>query len=152
MTGLGSARREDGAIGGIEVIPFGFLIFVVGTLIVANAWAVVDAKLAVEQAAREATRAYVEADAASASGAADAAGRSAIAGGGRDPSRLRVSGGAPVFERCAVATFTTSYAVPLVSLPFIGGWGGDGVTVVGRHQELVDPYRSGLGRAGGCDG
>ncbi len=145
-------RGERGAIGGIEVLPFGLLIFVVGTLIVANAWAVIDAKLAVEQAAREATRTYVEADAATAGPAADAAARAALAGGGRDPSLLAVSGGAPAYERCAVATFTTSYSVPLVNLPFLGGWGGDGITVVGRHRELVDPYRSGLGRAGGCDG
>jgi hypothetical protein len=50
-------RDEGGAVGGLEVLPFGLLIFVVGILLVVNAWAVVDAKLAAEAAAREAARA-----------------------------------------------------------------------------------------------
>jgi hypothetical protein len=34
-------RGDDrGQVGGIEVLPFGLLVFVVGTLLVANAWAV----------------------------------------------------------------------------------------------------------------
>ena len=33
-------RRSDrGQVGGIEVLPFGLLVFVVGTLLVANVWA-----------------------------------------------------------------------------------------------------------------
>ena len=52
---------ERGAVGGIEVLPLGMLVLVVGTLLVVNAWAVVDAKLAASAAAREAARAYVEA-------------------------------------------------------------------------------------------
>ena len=67
MIGLLRRRRIDwnedcGQVGGIEVLPFGLLVFIVGTLLVANAWAVVDAKLAVTSAAREAVRSYVEAD------------------------------------------------------------------------------------------
>ena len=55
-------RGDSGAIGGIEVLPFGVLIFVVGSLLVANAWAVVDTKFMVTGTpAREAVRAYVEA-------------------------------------------------------------------------------------------
>ena len=46
----------------MEVLPFGFLMFVSVTLLLANAWAVIDAKLAVSAAAREAVRAYVESD------------------------------------------------------------------------------------------
>ena len=54
-------RGDHGVVGGIEVLPFGVLIFVVGSLLVANAWAVVDTKFMVTSAAREAARTYVEA-------------------------------------------------------------------------------------------
>ena len=56
------AGPERGAIAGIEALSFGMLLFVAGTLFIANIWAVIDAKLAVTSAAREATRAFVEAD------------------------------------------------------------------------------------------
>jgi hypothetical protein len=45
---------------GIEALPFGFLVLVAGSLLLANAWAVVDAKFAASAAAREAVRVYVE--------------------------------------------------------------------------------------------
>jgi hypothetical protein len=32
---------DSGQVGGIEALPFGLLVFVVGALLVANAWAVV---------------------------------------------------------------------------------------------------------------
>ena len=54
-------RDDRGQVAGIEVLPFGFLVLVAGTLLVVNAWAVVDAKFAVDAAVREAARAYVEA-------------------------------------------------------------------------------------------
>ena len=53
-----SAAETSPGRRGMEVIPFGLLTFVVGALLVANAWAVIDAKMAVSAAAREATRAY----------------------------------------------------------------------------------------------
>ena len=34
-------RGDAGQVGGIEALPFGLLVFVVGTLLIANAWAVV---------------------------------------------------------------------------------------------------------------
>ncbi|MGV3758684.1 MAG: hypothetical protein ACO1PW_03960 [Actinomycetota bacterium] len=49
-------RGDRGQVAGIEAIPFGLLIFVLGGLLLANAWAVVDAKLATDAAAREAVR------------------------------------------------------------------------------------------------
>ena len=68
------------------MLPFGLLTFVVGTLLVANAWGVVDAKLAVTSAAREAVRAYVEAPTpATRPRRADDAAAEAIAGHGRNP-------------------------------------------------------------------
>src|SRR5207248_1263005 len=54
-------RDERGQIGGIEAVAFGVLVFVLGLLIVVNAWGVVDAKVAAAAAAHDAARAYVEA-------------------------------------------------------------------------------------------
>ena len=154
--------------GGVEALPFGLLVFVVGSLLVANAWAVVDAKFAVDAAARQATRSYVEAevggaragDAGSARGAEQAAieaGMAALTAHGRDPaaasvglSALETVGGQSGFSRCARATFTATYEVPALTLPWIGGF-GDGIDVVSSHSELVDPYRSGVpGSAEAC--
>lgn len=141
--------RERGVVGGIEVLPFGLLIFVGGALLIANAWAVVDAKLTVEASAREAGRAYAEApDAAAAARAADDAARDVVADAGRDPVRLDLERRGQ-FERCQVVEHTASYRVPAVTIPFIGGF-GQGTTVVGRHREVVDPFRAGLGASGGC--
>ena len=53
-------RGDAGQVGGIEALPFGLLVFVVGSLLIANAWAVVDAKFATDAAARQAVRTFVE--------------------------------------------------------------------------------------------
>jgi hypothetical protein len=156
-------RGDRGQVGGIEVLPFGLLVFVVGTLLVANAWAVVDSKLAVDAAAREAARDFVEADVPAAGdfGEAEAtarrAGYEALAAHGREPARSTVAltglespGGQADFTRCARATFTARYDVPVIHLPWIGGF-GSGMDVTGRHSELVDPYRDGVpGSAEAC--
>ena len=55
-----SRRGGDrGQAGGMEVLPLGFLVLVSVTLVIANAWGVIDARMAVSAAAREAVRAYV---------------------------------------------------------------------------------------------
>jgi hypothetical protein len=53
----GITDSDAGMVGGIETLPFGLLVFVVGSLLVAQAWAVVDAKLAVDAAASRAATA-----------------------------------------------------------------------------------------------
>ena len=74
-------RDQSGQAAGLEAIVFGLLTFVVGVLLAANAWAVVDAKMAMSAAAREATRAYVEApDGSDPMALAEAAAREAVAG------------------------------------------------------------------------
>lgn len=138
-------RSEDGVVGGFEVLPFGFLIFVAGSLLIANAWGIIDGKIAASAAAREAVRAFVEStagDEGAAFDAAEAAAEAAIIGHGRDPARMTLSSDGPlVFERCAPATFVVTYQVPTISLPWIGGFGDGVFATSARHSEVVDPFR-----------
>jgi hypothetical protein len=154
------ASDETGAVGGIEVLPFGFLVFVAGTLLLANAWGAVEGKGAASAAAREAARAYVEstgpADVALAE--AHAAAAAAIEGHGHDPARMRLRPVGPLsFERCSRATFEVTYDVATVEVPWIGAFGNGFVSTSARHSEVVDPYRSGVpldpaGAGVRCDG
>ena len=139
-------RGDAGQVGGIEALPFGLLVFVVGSLLIANAWAVVDAKFATDAAARQAVRTFVEGtDEAVARRDAIAAGLEAIGAHGRDPERARVAPvGAASLSRCERATFVAEYEVPALSLPFIGGYGRAPFQVRSTHSELVDPFRSGV--------
>ena len=138
---------------GIEALPFGVLTFVVGTLLVVNAWGVIDAKLAATSAAREAVRAYVEApDAATASARAESAAADAMAGHGRAVENTTVDithdDGRP-FGRCARVKVTVHHPMPALRLPFVGGY-GHAFDVVAHQSEVVDPYRSGLPGEAAC--
>ena len=144
------ARGEAGQVGGLEAMVFGVLVFVVGTLIVANAWGVIDAKLAAGAAAREAARAFVEAPAAGdAESLARKAADDAMAGHGRDPARMTVRVVSGAFARCARVTVEVRYPVPLLALPWIGH-AGTGFTAAARYSEVVDPYRAGLAGSARC--
>ena len=150
MSSETSGRNEEGFAGGAEGLIFGLLLFVVGALMVANAWTVVDAKLATDAASREAARTYVEAtDAASASTTARQAAMSALQGYGRDPSKGSMSVEGAPFGRCVRVTVVVRYRAPIVHLPFIGVTAGSD-TVSASHSELVDPYRSGLAGVSAC--
>jgi hypothetical protein len=143
---------ERGQVGGLEALPFGVLVFVVGALLVANVWGVIDAKLAATAAAREATRAFVESpDEEQAEVDAAAAAAEAIEGHGRAPERLVLRRLEGSFRRCTRVTYEASYPVPAIALPWIGGF-GHGFTARGRHSELVDPFRSGLPGRAACAG
>ena len=153
MTDRRRGRGDAGQVGGIEAIPFGVLIFVIGTLLIANAWAVVDAKFATDAAARQAARSFVEADdPGTALADAELSAREAIRAHGRDPSRAEVTAvGAFDLSRCQRATFEVTYRVPALSLPLIGGYGRAPFLVRSTHSEVVDPFRSGLpGQAEDC--
>jgi hypothetical protein len=146
-------RGDRGQVGGIEAIPFGLLVFVFGSLLIANAWAVVDAKFATDAAARQAARTFVEgSDEADAFLAATEAGRAAIEGHGRDPERATIAPvGSFALVRCARATFEATYEVPALSIPLIGGYGSAPFRIRSSHSEVVDPFRSGLaGQAEDC--
>ena len=148
-------RRRDqvGQVGGVEGLAFGVLVFVVGTLLVVNAWGVIDAKMATTAAAREAARTYVEAASEAAAGpGAEAAALDAIVAHGRARGRARVErvDGGP-FARCRRVTIEVTYRVPMVAVPLLGE-AGDGLTVTSRHAEVVDPYRDGVPGPAACDG
>lgn len=136
----------------MEVLPFGFLVFVSATLLFVNAWGVVDAKFAVTAAAREATRAFVEADGATAAhAAASARATETLAAYGRAGDRARVA--PPVldgpYRRCVRVSVTVRYRVPTLVIPWIGGFGSLG-TVESTSTEIVDPYRDGLAGPAEC--
>ncbi|HZU71727.1 MAG TPA: hypothetical protein VE990_03050 [Acidimicrobiales bacterium] len=134
---------DAGQVAGVEMLFFGALIFVVGILVVANAWGVLDAKLVAGDAAREAAWAFVQAGSQSAASAAalDAADQ-AVSAHGRDPSHLslQIDG---TLARCHRVVAQASYRTVLISLPWVGALAGS-FTASARHSELVDPYRSGL--------
>jgi len=145
-------RGDRGQVGGIEVLPFGFLIFVAITLLIANAWGVIDAKLAVTNSAREAVRAYVEADTSQQAELGSFFGaKQTLASYGRDDARATI--GRPVvnggFARCARVSVTVTYSVPAISIPFIGGF-GNLQPVASTHSELIDPFRDGLKGVAAC--
>jgi hypothetical protein len=143
----GRLQGDAGQVGGIEAIPFGLLLFVIGSLFVANAWGVVDAKFATDAAAREAVRSFVEADPALTDpvGPARRAGFDALAGHGRDPERARIEPvGSPQLTRCSRVTFEAVYEVPALTLPFTGRFGRAPFVVRSTSSEVVDPFRDGL--------
>lgn len=141
------ARGDAGQVGGMEGLVFGVLVFVAGTLVIANAWAVIDAKLAASAAAREAARAFVESTAPTVDEAMDearSAAGEAIAGYGRNPDKMRLATEEePQLLRCARITVRVEYPVPLISIPLLGRH-GSGFNAQARHSEIVDPLRAGL--------
>ena len=145
-------RWGDEGQGGFEGLAFGVAVFVFGTLVITNAWGVIDAKAAATAAAREATRSFVESSAPSTTEAlaeAEATAQDAIRGYGRDPQRMELVPEAAVLERCARVTMRVEYPVPFIVIPAIGRY-GRGFTAVGRHSEVVDPFRSGLSDRSAC--
>ncbi|MHB1486668.1 MAG: hypothetical protein ACYCS7_06665 [Acidimicrobiales bacterium] len=136
-------RGESGQLGGLEALVFGVMIFVLGTLVIANAWAVIDVKMQLAGAARQGVRAFIQAAPGSDPLAvATRAARMALVAQGGDPTRMVVSA-TGTLSRCNRVTLTVSYRVPLITVPLLGGF-SHGFTDSARDSELVDPYRSGL--------
>lgn len=148
-----SARSEEGFAGGFAGLLFGLAIFLVGTLLAAYAWSVVETKAAVSAAAREAARSFI---AAPSSGAGlDAARRAALAaltGRVSDSRRASVTLTSGVFGRCERVTISVAYPAPAVRLPLVRTIGPlGGLMVRADHSELVDPYRTGLPGSAQCE-
>lgn len=152
--GRGRGCGERGQAGGIEVLPFGLLVFITGALLIANLWGVIDSKFSTDSAAREAARYVVEAarDGVDPSvlqaGAAEIARQAMTDHGRHGPISVSVMPDGP-FERCTRITVRVSTAVPAIRVPFVGGF-GDAFDVVAQHSELVDPTRSGVGGRASC--
>lgn len=142
---------QHGFVAGAEALAFGVLVFVFGTLVVLNGWAVLDAKFAASAAAREAVRAVVEADATDADElterARDAA-RFALEAHGHDPEDLRLT---PVLlgtARCAPVRLEVAVEVRTVGVPRLARSAVR--TVTATSEEVRDPYRSGPAGEGDC--
>lgn len=153
---MSTTRRGDrGQVAGIEVLPFGLLVFLAGTLLVLNIWGVVDAKYAADAAAREATRFVVESVRLDRDPAEVRAGARAVAArtfsghgrAGRPDVRIHPEDGS--LRRCDRIRVTVASRVPAIRIPFVGGF-GNGFHVVATHSELVDPLRSGVGGRADC--
>jgi hypothetical protein len=145
-------KDDSGQLGGLEGLAFGVLVFVMGTLVVVNAWAVIDSKLAAASAAREAARAFVEAkDISSAERDAHDAAAAAMVGYGRDPERMTIRHDDTAFGRCERVTFTVEYTVSLGAIPLLKRPAMSFVAAA-RHSEIVDPFRSGLTGEARCVG
>ena len=139
-------RNESGFVGGFEALPFGFLVFMAGTLLLVNAWAVFDSHLAASAAAREAVRSFVESDGPELDALNDAetAAIEALEGHGKDRSRMALVWSGARLARCQPVTATVSYRVPLVAVPWIGAFGSGVLRTSAHHTEVVDPLTSGL--------
>lgn len=139
-------RDERGFVGGFEALPFGFLVFLAGSLLLVNAWAVFDSHLAASAAAREAVRAFVESTGGEdeARARAEAAASDALAGHGKDLARMTLTWDGAALARCQPVTATVAYRVPTIAVPWLGAFGGGFITTTARHREVVDPYASGL--------
>jgi hypothetical protein len=136
----GSRCRDDRGLAGAEILPAAVVVFVFGTLMLTNLWSVIDAKTRVAAAAREATRAYVEApDAAAATTDARAAAADTLGPTRTPAASMRLP---TTFARCAPATSTVTLAVPVMRIPGTGR-GLTTITVTATHTELVDPWRTG---------
>ncbi len=144
-------RNELGLIAGGEMAVFGILIFVMGTLLVVNLWAVIDTKLAVDAAAREAARTYAEStDAAQAPIDANSAAKQTLIGYNRNAALANVQITTTAgFTRCSSFTIVVQYPTPIFSLPLLGQIAGTS-TVAGEHTEIIDPYRTGLTNDANC--
>lgn len=147
-------QGERGQVAGIEVLPFGLLVFIAGGLLLVNIWGVVDTKFATDAAAREAARHVVESARADIDDAiirteATMIARQTMADHGKDSGAdVTVTPQGPLL-RCQRIQVTVSTEVPAIRIPFVGGYGSP-FTVDATHSELVDPTRSGVAGRADC--
>ncbi|MEX2550464.1 MAG: hypothetical protein WD638_09570 [Nitriliruptoraceae bacterium] len=142
---LPAVGDQSGFSGGLESLAFGALVFVFGTLIILNAWAVVDARFATAAAAREAVRAVVEAEAgrseAELAVRAEQAAMQALSAHGHlaEPT---LEFGDLQQARCATIAVTVGLEIRATFVPGFA----DAVTypVRSSHAEVIDPFRPGL--------
>lgn len=146
---------ERGQAGGMEVLPFGLLIFVAGTLLLVNIWGVVDSRFAADAAAREAARWVVESASRATTpeevraGAVEVA-RATMADHGREGElEVRIDPPGAAFVRCERIRVTVVAEVPAIRLPFLGGFART-FEVQASRSEIVDPTRAGVAGTASC--
>jgi hypothetical protein len=147
-------RSDAGFAAGGEAIPFGVLIFVIGTLMVTNLWAVIDVKMATNGAAREAARQVAESDGpgANVTQLGKDAAEASLQTHERDPGRMDYIVNIPDgWQPCARAEVAVTYPVPLINLPFLDVAFPDPIQVTSTHSEIIDPYRSRAAGTGEID-
>ncbi|MHB1139388.1 MAG: hypothetical protein ACYC2O_10565, partial [Microthrixaceae bacterium] len=133
--------EERGAVAGVEALLFSVLILVAGSVLLVNAWAVLDTRAGLDAAAREFTRSFTEQqDAGTALRIADSAARASLEHRGIDPDLVRVSVELPLgFGPCAPVEVSVQRQVAWLRAPFLGQVGDTLVRV--EHRELVDAHR-----------
>jgi hypothetical protein len=135
-------RGERGQAAGIETLPFGVLVFVAGTLLVVNAWAVVSNRATADSLAREYLRAYTkESSRPDALEAGQQVVDAIVASHDMPADRVHVDP-PTAWGACAVAVVTVRLTVPDIQAPFLGSLGSHRITVV--HRDRIDAYRRGV--------
>ena len=138
-------RRNDegGFVAGAEMLIFGVLAFVMGSLLIINVWNVIDSSLAVSAAAREGARTFTESDPDVAWAQSQARMIEVMNEFGRGDRAVAPSLPAiESYQRCAVVTVTAGYDVALVTIPLFGQF-GTMTRVEASHSSRIDTYRSG---------
>ncbi len=135
-------------VGGAEALALATVVVLAGMILILNAWAVVENRMAIEGASREYLRAYTEAD--DPATAATDARRAATAVLADRPAlleRLVIDPPPPeLFGPCAPAGVTLSARVPSIHIPAIGTqWGEHTVSVsavelIDAHQEMTSGH------------
>jgi hypothetical protein len=136
-------RRDDGMLGA-EALFGGVLVIIIGTLITIGLWAVLDARLAANDAARAGTRAYVEAQGRDGANRARTAATEVLAAHGKAGSGTVSVNRAR--SRCEGVTVSVSIEVSWLPVRFLGG--ASTMTVEATDSEVLDPYRSQRGQQG----
>jgi hypothetical protein len=143
-TGIGDRRRrgQGGFLAGSDGLIFGALVLLCGSVVIINAWAAIDTRIALDSAAREYLRTYGEQpDGPTARAAGVRAARTVLSRRGMEPSRLIFTTEPRVesFGPCQLAEVGLTVTVPAIEVPFLDGMGSRSVTVT--HSELVDAHR-----------
>lgn len=138
-------------LGGLDALALGALVFVTATLLVINVWSVVDTRMALTAAAREAVRDLVDvadADIAVAQDRAAARALETLAQHGRPTAvldQVSVAITAPSLTlRCSPITVAVTAPARMIGLPFVGGFTDGHLDVTVAHTEILDSLRSGL--------
>jgi hypothetical protein len=118
------------------------LVFVAGTLLVVNAWAVVSNRATADSLAREYLRAYTkESSRPDALEAGQQVVDAIVASHVMPADRVHVDP-PTAWGACAVAVVTVRLTVPDIQAPFLGSLGSHRITVV--HRDRIDAYRRGV--------